>query len=492
MKQLFLVFTLFFLTQISFAQAPLKFSFQGVARDATGKVIAGSLVKLRLTIRKGTVSGNEIYQEIQQANTSANGVFSLAIGSGASLMGQLSEISWKDNSYFLQVELDPMGGSDYYDMGTTQLMSVPYAMFANEAGRWKDYETVIQKGVLPSYSNDWPFPGPDIETRLIWMPSNGSFRAGATLGDNWDLQKTGSCSFATGANNIASGNLSVAMGLFSQALGHGSFALGDNLISKATDCFTIGTFNNDDDQPDPSNSVSSDRLFQIGNGIGLAQNGRSNALTLLKNGNLGLGEHAVSPEYILDVDGRARVRHNKQSAGIYFNNSLNQAKGFVGMVDDTQIGLFLDGWKFYVKNDGNATLTGVLTQSSDRRLKRNFSPLSESLSKLTSLQGYHYFWKDTLKDQTTQTGLIAQEVETLFPELVKTDDKGFKAVNYIGLVPHLIEAVKELEQANEVLKKQNQRMETEVGKTSDAIKSLEAKLDQLQQKLLSDLNTDLK
>jgi hypothetical protein len=59
-----------------------------------------------------------------------------------------------------------------------------------------------------------------------------------------------------------------------------------------------------------------------------------------------------------------------------------------------------------------------------------------------------------------QTGLVAQEVEKLFPELVQTDDKGFKSVNYIGLIPHLIESVKQLTRENEALKTSNSTFES--------------------------------
>jgi hypothetical protein len=69
------------------------------------------------------------------------------------------------------------------------------------------------------------------------------------------------------------------------------------------------------------------------------------------------------------------------------------------------------------------------------------------------LNAYHYHWKAADRDQSLQTGLIAQEVQKQFPELVMADDEGYLSVNYIGLIPHLIEAHKELKAENELLKK---------------------------------------
>jgi hypothetical protein len=96
-----------------------------------------------------------------------------------------------------------------------------------------------------------------------------------------------------------------------------------------------------------------------------------------------------------------------------------------------------------LRGDGNATLMGVLTENSDARLKKDIHPISGALSKLVQLSGYTYFWKASNRDSTLQTGVLAQEVEKVLPELVKKDDKGILSVNYSGLIPVLIQSVKE-------------------------------------------------
>jgi hypothetical protein len=115
-----------------------------------------------------------------------------------------------------------------------------------------------------------------------------------------------------------------------------------------------------------------------------------------------------------------------------------------------------------LRGDGNAFLTGTLTQSSDARLKTNATAIADPLKRLMQLNGYRYQWKDAAKDASPQLGVLAQEVEALFPELVKRDEKGMLSVNYSGLVPVLVEAVKEqqktIEKQQQLLKSLEQRL----------------------------------
>ncbi len=108
--------------------------------------------------------------------------------------------------------------------------------------------------------------------------------------------------------------------------------------------------------------------------------------------------------------------------------------------------------------NGNAALMGTLTQNSDARLKTNILPVSNLSSSLLQLNGYSYQWKNEDMDQSEQIGLLAQEVEKYFPQLVKTDEQGFKSVNYIGFIPLLIENMKEQHQKMESLENDMKEM----------------------------------
>lgn len=123
--------------------SPEKMNYQAVARDATGSPLISQTITVRFSIRATSASGTIQYQETQSISTNAFGLFSTAIGSGTITTGTWAAISWFTTAHYLQVELDPAGGSAWLDMGTSQLLSVPYSYYANTAlssldNRW-DY-----------------------------------------------------------------------------------------------------------------------------------------------------------------------------------------------------------------------------------------------------------------------------------------------------------------------------------------------------------------
>ena len=115
------------------AQSPQGIPYQAIARNASGVAIANTAVKVRFTIRDSIANGAIKYQETHNPTTSALGLFSVNVGMGTVVSGTFSGINWGKNAKFLQVEMDPAGGATYTDLGTTQMMSVPYAMFAGAA-----------------------------------------------------------------------------------------------------------------------------------------------------------------------------------------------------------------------------------------------------------------------------------------------------------------------------------------------------------------------
>src|SRR5580765_7668150 len=136
MKILILLILSGFLTISSLGQAPGQINYQGIARNATGNVLPDQKIKLRLTIHDGSASGAIVYRESRNLVTNHFGLFTVAIGSAGAIdtTGTLAGIKWDSGgAKFLQVELDPLGGSSLLDMGTAQLLSVPYAFYAGGA-----------------------------------------------------------------------------------------------------------------------------------------------------------------------------------------------------------------------------------------------------------------------------------------------------------------------------------------------------------------------
>ena len=373
---------------------------------------------------------------------------------------------------------------------------------------------------------------------------------------------SGDFSTAMGSNTIASGQSSTAMGASTNALGNGSTAMGVNTIArgdfsttigyytyaKAVGSLSIGYQNDANDNPNPSVVAPTDRIFQIGNGdfvntsnavtvlrngntgIGTVNpgsrlhiaynssgyiggnvlgmtlesntntylnilspnsnetgilfgkasdyasggivynnnahlnglefrtNGNVTRMVLLDNGNLGVG--VTDPFFRLDVGDRMRIRSTPGlSAGLWLNNDINTTSpAFIGMKANDEVGFYgqtgVAGWRFYINTiTGSGWMQGALTQNSDQRLKKNISVLDNPLQKLIQLHGYHYNWKDPSNDNALQTGVLAQEVQKLFPELVMENKDGILAVNYSGLIPVLIESIKEQQLQIDELKK---------------------------------------
>jgi len=134
MKSIFLLLITLFVNSILFAQAPPEaFNYSGAARDAQGNPISDKNVGLELSILKGSPIGAVQYRERYSVNTDKFGVFNCAVGKGSVQQGTFSAISWSNDSYFLRVGLDVNGGNNFVEIGTTQLLSVPYALYAKSA-----------------------------------------------------------------------------------------------------------------------------------------------------------------------------------------------------------------------------------------------------------------------------------------------------------------------------------------------------------------------
>jgi hypothetical protein len=123
------------LTLVVNAQTPPNaFNYSAVARNAAGQPIATTTIGIQITILKTSPTGASQYSENHFVNTDAFGLFNLVIGAGAVQSGSMTTIDWSSDNYYLKVGMDATGGTNFLTMGTTQLLSVPYAMYAKSAG----------------------------------------------------------------------------------------------------------------------------------------------------------------------------------------------------------------------------------------------------------------------------------------------------------------------------------------------------------------------
>jgi hypothetical protein len=128
MKKLLTLSLIAALTLSVFAQAPQRLSYQAVIRNSTGGLVTSHAVGMKISILQGSATGTAVYVETHTSTTNANGLATIEIGGGSVVSGTFATINWASGTYFLKTETDPAGGSSYTIVGTSQLLSVPYAL----------------------------------------------------------------------------------------------------------------------------------------------------------------------------------------------------------------------------------------------------------------------------------------------------------------------------------------------------------------------------
>jgi hypothetical protein len=129
MRKSFIVLVAVILTATMWAQAPQKMSYQAVIRNSSNALVTNTQVGMQISILQGSATGTVVYTEIQTPTTNANGLVSIEIGGSAGF----STIDWANSSYFIKTQTDPTGGTNFTITGTSQLLSVPYALHAKKA-----------------------------------------------------------------------------------------------------------------------------------------------------------------------------------------------------------------------------------------------------------------------------------------------------------------------------------------------------------------------
>jgi hypothetical protein len=131
---------------MTMAQSPNTLSYQAVVRDGSNNLVTSTAVGMQISILQGSTSGTAVFVETHSITSNANGLVSVEIGNGTNVSGNISTIDWSAGPYFLKTETDPNGGTSYTISGTTQLLSVPYALHANTVENDLDEQTLSISG----------------------------------------------------------------------------------------------------------------------------------------------------------------------------------------------------------------------------------------------------------------------------------------------------------------------------------------------------------
>jgi hypothetical protein len=194
MKKLIACVVVFFIALGVFAQVPQKMSYQCVVRNAGGTLVVNKSMGIRISILQGTPTGTVVFQESYSPTpqTNANGLVSLEIGGGTPTVGTFSSINWASGPYFLKTETDPLGGTNYTITGISQLLSVPYALYAKDVQNNNDADAD---------------PLNEIQSLQLSGAQLSLSKGGGTVaipGDNWGTQTAVTDVTLTGQGTTAS------------------------------------------------------------------------------------------------------------------------------------------------------------------------------------------------------------------------------------------------------------------------------------------------
>ena len=364
----------------------------------------------------------------------ANSVSSTMIVNGTVNVSDL-----QDGTALSEIADDDGPGSglnaDYLDnLHASSFMSATTDNWVNTTGD-------IMTGRLTNNSNDGvlftgtfgngTIPATGAGTRMMWYPRKAAFRAGFVDGSQWD------------DTNI--GIYSVAMGRYTTASGVNSLAIGYNSKAYGDYCTAFGNNNQAEDDHSVAMGVSSTANGFVSIALGN---------TCFATGDITMAMGLWNQAYA--YASHAFGRYN------YYNTSHNQTS----WVDQEYILTIGDGTaatnrsnSLTFSKNGYMWIQGTLTQNSDQNLKQNIQPLNNAIQNLQQIKGISYQWKNTEQmGNQTEIGVIAQDVEKVYPELVG-ENEGYKTTNYTGLIPVLIEAVKEQQKLIEQLQQRISELE---------------------------------
>lgn len=275
------------------AQIPSFINYQGLARDASGAALASKLITLRISVREGDAMGPVRFSETHRIVTDDLGVFSLQMGDGENRTASLTDLAWGSAQHWLQVEIDEQGGENFQLLGSSQMLSVPYALYAMKAGALDKSETQNAQGGVPS--NTWHINGnttTDPNVNFVGTTDDVGLSFRTNNVERMRITEDGKLGIGT-SNPLSTlaiaGNLAVGVGYASTYPAPVNGAIIEGQVG-------IGT---------PSPVSKTDVAGNLTVGSGYAGTNAAPANGALVQGALGLG--TTTPMNKLDVEGNAAI-----------------------------------------------------------------------------------------------------------------------------------------------------------------------------------------
>ena len=183
-----------------YSQTPQAFKYQAVIRDNTGKPLVSQSVGISVTLHQGTTTGTVVYSEVQTPATTNIGLVNFNIGEGSNPSGNFSQIDWSSGPYFLEIGVDAAGGSNYISMGTSQLLSVPYALYSGKT-RAADRLVVEGNSSIPADSALF------VVRDKLGQPVFAVYETGVEVSYNMNPLKGAKGGFSVGGRSAVNGPL---------------------------------------------------------------------------------------------------------------------------------------------------------------------------------------------------------------------------------------------------------------------------------------------
>ena len=269
MKRQFTSLILIALTISLFPQPPQKMSYQAVIRNSSGQLVSNHAVGMRISILQGSATGIVVYSETYNPvpQTNVNGLVTVEIGSGTPSTGTFPSINWSNGPYFLKTEADPSGGTGYSIVGTSQLLSVPYALLSKSTENYTETDPVFgaspAKGITNGSITNW-------NTSYSWGNHAGLYKPNTYI-PVWTEVTGKPAGFADGVDNVDDADNDITNEIQALSLTGTQLSLsrgGGNVILPAGENFTL---------PYNGTASSASAAFKITNSTGDGINGTSNA-----------------------------------------------------------------------------------------------------------------------------------------------------------------------------------------------------------------------
>lgn len=475
-----LISTLLILLALTFtiqAQSPQSFSYQAVPRDANGNVMPNQNISLKISIMEGSSSGTVVYAETHTTMTNDQGIVNLKIGDGTTTMGTFSSINWGNHMHYVMVEMDPNGGTNYQTLGTSMLSSVPYAMYAQSAANTfsGDYNDLVNTPNLHTIATSGDY------TDLMNKPNMSNYIEIAN-------PSAGDLAYYDGStwSKLPAGNSGNIMRIDNSGMPSWSSApTGDNMGNhEATQDIILDTFSINYDQNAPAINLEPG-LFggvHIHDQVKIGTNSNDLFAVLKIAGEIqdwndlsySLDPSDISYIKDLNVDGYIEMEDssiigNSSSNMLFDYNNFNLVVKSADIVQDSNA--FYD-----IGNSGQAwddVYANQLVTSSDKNLKNNIQQLNYGLDEIMKLQPVSYKYKNDPKVEKTRMGLIAQNVKPVIDNAVVEYDidrdpetgeitrtkNPYLGIDYVSLVPVLINGIQEQQNKIDKLESQVESME---------------------------------